>query len=60
MTQEVEEFQRQIPFFRSRALVRPGVTGWAQTNYGYGLSIDDEVEKLERDEVLLFRGPREK
>jgi lipopolysaccharide/colanic/teichoic acid biosynthesis glycosyltransferase len=49
VTQEVEEFQRQIPFFRSRALVRPGVTGWAQTNYGYGLSIDDEVEKLQHD-----------
>jgi lipopolysaccharide/colanic/teichoic acid biosynthesis glycosyltransferase len=47
--QEVEAFQRQIPFFRSRGLVRPGVTGWAQTNYGYGMSIDDEVEKLQHD-----------
>jgi lipopolysaccharide/colanic/teichoic acid biosynthesis glycosyltransferase len=29
--------------------VRPGVTGWAQTNYGYGLSLEDEVEKLQHD-----------
>jgi lipopolysaccharide/colanic/teichoic acid biosynthesis glycosyltransferase len=47
--EEVDEFQRQIPFFRSRALVPPGLTGWAQINYGYGLSLDDEVEKLQHD-----------
>jgi lipopolysaccharide/colanic/teichoic acid biosynthesis glycosyltransferase len=47
--EEVEDLQRQIPFFRSRALVRPGITGWAQINYGYGLSLEDEVEKLQHD-----------
>jgi exopolysaccharide biosynthesis polyprenyl glycosylphosphotransferase len=47
--EEVEDLQRHIPFFRSRALVRPGITGWAQINYGYGLSLEDEVEKLQHD-----------
>jgi lipopolysaccharide/colanic/teichoic acid biosynthesis glycosyltransferase len=47
--EEVSDFQQRIPFFRSRALVKPGITGWAQVNWGYGLSIDDEVEKLQYD-----------
>jgi exopolysaccharide biosynthesis polyprenyl glycosylphosphotransferase len=47
--QEVEDFQQQIPFFRCRSLVKPGLTGWAQINWGYGLSLEDEVEKLQYD-----------
>jgi exopolysaccharide biosynthesis polyprenyl glycosylphosphotransferase len=46
---EVEDFQRQIPFFRCRGLVKPGLTGWAQINWGYGLTIEDEIEKLQYD-----------
>jgi lipopolysaccharide/colanic/teichoic acid biosynthesis glycosyltransferase len=51
--EEVEDFQRNIPFFRSRALVKPGLTGWAQINWGYGLTLDDEVEKLQYDLYYL-------
>jgi len=47
--EEVVDLQRRIPFFRSRTLIRPGITGWAQINYGYGLSLEDEVEKLQHD-----------
>lgn len=47
--EEVEELQGHIPFFRSRAMVRPGLTGWAQVNWGYGHSLEDEVEKLQYD-----------
>jgi lipopolysaccharide/colanic/teichoic acid biosynthesis glycosyltransferase len=47
--EEVADFQARIPFFRGRSLVRPGITGWAQVNRGYGLSLDDEVEKLQYD-----------
>lgn len=47
--EEVAEYQRRIPFFRSRALVKPGITGWAQVNWGYGLSLTDEIEKLQYD-----------
>jgi len=46
---EVADYQRDIPFFRCRALVKPGLTGWAQVNWGYGLSLEDEVEKLQYD-----------
>lgn len=49
VAEEVADFQRQIPFFRCRSLVKPGLTGWAQINCGYGLSLDDEVEKLQYD-----------
>lgn len=41
----VEQFHRTIPFYSSRALIRPGVTGWAQVNYGYA---DDEAETVEK------------
>jgi lipopolysaccharide/colanic/teichoic acid biosynthesis glycosyltransferase len=47
--EEVTDLQEQIPFFRTRTLVRPGLTGWAQINYGYGLTLEDEVEKAQRD-----------
>jgi lipopolysaccharide/colanic/teichoic acid biosynthesis glycosyltransferase len=28
----VEYFQKHIPFYRARLLVKPGITGWAQIN----------------------------
>jgi exopolysaccharide biosynthesis polyprenyl glycosylphosphotransferase len=49
VSEEVDDFQRQIPFFRCRSLVKPGLTGWAQVNWGYGLSLEDEIEKLQYD-----------
>ena len=39
------EFSREIPFYDHRHLVRPGITGWAQVNYGYA---DDEVDTIEK------------
>jgi lipopolysaccharide/colanic/teichoic acid biosynthesis glycosyltransferase len=45
----VAEFQKQIPFYRARLLVKPGVTGWAQVNYGYYATIEEMVVKLEYD-----------
>ena len=47
----VEEFTREIPFYESRLLVRPGVTGWAQVNYGYA---DDQAETIEKLTYDLF------
>jgi lipopolysaccharide/colanic/teichoic acid biosynthesis glycosyltransferase len=49
MLEESAALGEQIPFFNSRSLVRPGLTGWAQINYGYGLTLEDEVEKLQYD-----------
>jgi len=45
----VAQFQKQIPFYRARLLVKPGLTGWAQINYGYVSSIRETVVKLEYD-----------
>ena len=43
----VEQLAKQIPFYRERFRVKPGITGWAQLNYPYGASIEDAREKLQ-------------
>ncbi len=45
----VEWFSETIPFYSHRHLVRPGITGWAQVNYGYADSEADTIEKLSYD-----------
>ena len=45
----VDEYVRTIPFYNNRGLVRPGVTGWAQVNYGYADDEADAIEKLTYD-----------
>jgi exopolysaccharide biosynthesis polyprenyl glycosylphosphotransferase len=45
----VAEYQRQIPFYRARLLVKPGLTGWAQINYGYVATVKETIVKLEYD-----------
>jgi len=45
----VAELEAIIPFYRARLAVRPGLTGWAQVNYGYGRSVEDALIKLQYD-----------
>lgn len=45
----VDRFTESIPFYTHRHLVRPGITGWAQVNFGYADSEADTVEKLSYD-----------
>ncbi len=45
----VAHLEKQIPFYRARHAVRPGVTGWAQVNYEYGDSVEDALIKLQYD-----------
>jgi lipopolysaccharide/colanic/teichoic acid biosynthesis glycosyltransferase len=47
--QLVDLFQRHVPFYRTRLLVKPGITGWAQINYGYAVTVEDTAIKLEYD-----------
>lgn len=45
----VEQLSKEIPCYRERLLVQPGLTGWAQVNYPYGATVDDARRKLEYD-----------
>ena len=43
----VENLARQIPHYTIRHMVKPGLTGWAQINFGYGSSVEDAIQKLQ-------------
>ena len=45
----VAKYEREIPCYHFRHLVKPGITGWAQVNYPYGENLDDTLRKLEYD-----------
>jgi exopolysaccharide biosynthesis polyprenyl glycosylphosphotransferase len=45
----VAGYQKQVPFYRARLLVKPGLTGWAQINYGYVANVTETVVKIEYD-----------
>jgi exopolysaccharide biosynthesis polyprenyl glycosylphosphotransferase len=45
----VTEHQKQVPFYRARLLVKPGLTGWAQINYGYVATVKETTAKIEYD-----------
>jgi exopolysaccharide biosynthesis polyprenyl glycosylphosphotransferase len=45
----VDHFQEQIPFYRARLLVKPGMAGWAQVHFNYAATVEEMVMKLEYD-----------
>jgi exopolysaccharide biosynthesis polyprenyl glycosylphosphotransferase len=45
----VADYQKQVPFYRARLLVKPGLTGWAQINYGYVANVTETTVKIEYD-----------
>jgi exopolysaccharide biosynthesis polyprenyl glycosylphosphotransferase len=45
----VAHLEKDIPFYRARHAMRPGITGWAQVRYGYGSSTEDALIKLQYD-----------
>ena len=42
-------YETEIPFYRYRHIVRPGITGWAQVNQGHVAELDDVNVKLHYD-----------
>ena len=45
----VDMLAQQIPYYRQRLAVKPGITGWAQINHKYGDTLVDSMIKLEFD-----------
>jgi sugar transferase (PEP-CTERM system associated) len=45
----VQQLMEKIPYYGLRMTVRPGITGWAQVEYGYGATDEDALEKLKYD-----------
>jgi exopolysaccharide biosynthesis polyprenyl glycosylphosphotransferase len=43
----VSEFSKNIPYYEQRHLIKPGLTGWAQINYPYGVGEKDAAAKLQ-------------
>ena len=42
-------FTEKIPYYSLRAILRPGMTGWAQTRFGYANNLEEELEKMRFD-----------
>jgi lipopolysaccharide/colanic/teichoic acid biosynthesis glycosyltransferase len=45
----VARLRTQIPYYDLRALVPPGITGWAQIRYPYAATVEEAREKLQYD-----------
>ena len=41
--------EEQLPYYKQRHSMRPGITGWAQVKYGYGATVEETKIKLEHD-----------
>jgi exopolysaccharide biosynthesis polyprenyl glycosylphosphotransferase len=51
----VDELRGSIPYYNTRLSVRPGLTGWAQVNYGYGSGVEGSMVKLSYDLYYIKR-----
>ncbi len=45
----VAQLAQELPFYRARHAIRPGISGWAQVRYRYAASAEDARVKLEYD-----------
>ena len=52
----IRQLERRLPYYTLRMTVRPGLTGWAQVEYGYGATEEDALEKLKYDLYYIKNG----
>ncbi|MGA7123696.1 MAG: TIGR03013 family XrtA/PEP-CTERM system glycosyltransferase [Polyangiaceae bacterium] len=45
----IEQLEQQVPYFRQRLYVKPGLTGHAQVRCRYGATAEDHLDKLQYD-----------
>lgn len=45
----IRDLEKEIPYYRFRHAVKPGVTGLAQVSYPYGASVEDAIWKHKYD-----------
>ena len=45
----VTQFEKEIPFYSYRHVVKPGISGWAQVVHGYAADTEDTKVKIEHD-----------
>lgn len=45
----VKELSQVIPFYETRHIIKPGLTGWAQVKVRYGETVEDSLLKLQYD-----------
>ncbi|MEA1014468.1 sugar transferase [Sphingosinicella sp. LY1275] len=50
-----EWYEQEIPFYRYRHIVRPGITGWAQVNQGHVAEVGEVFGKLQYDFYYIRR-----
>ncbi|MBT8258076.1 MAG: sugar transferase, partial [Bacteroidia bacterium] len=51
----VKELSKVIPFYETRHIIKPGLTGWAQVKMRYGSSVEDSLTKLQYDLFYIKR-----
>ena len=45
----VLDLEKNIPYYRERHRMKPGLTGWAQLRYQYGSTLEDAKQRLQYD-----------
>lgn len=45
----VDQIAEVMPLYKTRHVVKPGLTGWAQVKYSYGATLEDSLVKLQYD-----------
>ena len=55
----VAQYRERLPNYDLRHTIKPGLTGWAQVNFGYAADLSETAKKLAYDvEYVKFYGPK--